>query len=147
MPLHPENEKKKIPGDGDAQAATLIAAAGADQQFPFDEFVRKYLQTYSGIFKAHLQYLMCAQPSNETIGSGMLVYPVPSKFDQKDILKCICNQKILRMDFITCMEVLVLLQRNKLKSPDYHKLTNIKDIIGKNSLLQSNIQLQLHSLQ
>ena len=81
---------------------------------------------------------MCAPPSNETIGSSWLVYPVPSKYDQKDILKCICNQKILRMDFILRMEILVLLQRNKLNSPDY-RLTNIKDNIGRNSLLQSNI--------
>ena len=29
-------------GDSAAQAATLIAAVGVDQQIPFDEFVRKY---------------------------------------------------------------------------------------------------------
>ena len=45
------------------------------------------------------------------------------------------------------MEVLVLLQRDKLNSLDYHKLTNIKANIGLNSLLQNNIPLQLHSLR
>ena len=51
----------KLPGDGAAQAPKLIDAAGADQQLPFGEYVRKYHHTYSGIFKARLQYLMCAQ--------------------------------------------------------------------------------------
>ena len=51
-----------------AQAATLIAAGGgADQQLPFDEFVRKYPQTYSGIFKARLQYLMCRPKMNNLV--------------------------------------------------------------------------------
>ena len=76
----------------------------------------------------------------------MLVYPSLSQFDQKDVLKCICNQKMLCMDFILQMEVLVLIQCNKVNSPDYHKLTNIKDKKGRNSLLQSNIQLQVHFL-
>ena len=47
------------------------------------------------------------------------------------------------MDFILRIEVLALLQRNKLNSPDYHELTDMKDNIGQNSLLQSNVQLQL----
>ena len=89
---------------------------------------------------------MCVPSLNETLGSSKLVYPVPSQFDQKDVLKGVCNQKILRMHFILRMEVLVLLQRNKLNGPDLHKLTNIKDNIGQNSLLQSNIPLQPHSL-
>ena len=50
------------------------------------------------------------------------------------------------MDFILHMEVLFLLHHNKLNSPDHHKLNNIKDKIGQNCLLQSNMQRQLHSL-
>ena len=46
----------------------------------------------------------CVPTLNETLSSGMLVYPVPSQFDQKYGLKCTCNQKILRTYFILRME-------------------------------------------
>ena len=39
--------------------------------------------------------------------------------------------------FILRMEFLVLLQRKKLNSPDNHKLTNIKDNTGQNSLYRA----------
>ena len=63
---------------------------------------------------------MCAQPCNETIGSAMLVYPVPSQDDSKDILEFICEL------FISHTEAIALLQRDKLFSPD-NKLTSMKN--------------------
>ena len=89
------------------------------------------------------QHLMCAPPFYETPYSAMLVWLVPSQLDQKDILKFICNQYILCIEFILYMDVLVLQQRGKLKSPEYHKLTKIKNSMGQNSLSHSNIPFQL----
>ena len=86
---------------------------------------------------------MCLSPIYETLSSAVLFKLVSSRFDQKDILKFIFNQYSLRMDDLLRIEALVLL--NSIAPPDNHKLNNIKNNGGLNSLLKSNIPLQLHS--
>ena len=94
--------------DGACQAATLIAAAGADQQLLLDEFVWKYPKCV---------WFSSVSASNKY---------------------CVWN--------FYCVWKVLFSYNLKLDSPDYHKLTKIKDNIGQNSILQSNIPLQLHSL-
>ena len=64
----------------------------------------------------------------------------------KRIFSSLSATKTVRKKFILLIESIVFLQRGKVNSSDYHDLTNIMNNIGRNSLLQSNIPLQLHFL-